>query len=316
MDTIGFVLSQMPEETRIAIVPDDIKRIKHVEMIYIEEGYGKRLGIPDKEYQESGANIVTRHKALEQNVLCLPKPWIDDIDFFRQGQTIMGWLYLTEKKMIARAVIDKQMTAISWENMYGKNREYVFTKNRWYAGYIATSQALPFAYASPQRLKIGVLGRGRVAKGVFARLKEENANYEAFGRDRYLEFRGRLHEFDVVINCWYYDPAVGNYITLNDLQEMRAGALFIDVTCEGVEGSIPHPSISPFYKLGRFNPIIVYNNNHAPTMWPLEVSESISKALTPYLDKIITHESDTIIESAISVNKGRIIDGRIKDLLA
>jgi hypothetical protein len=97
---------------------------------------------------------------------------------------------------------------------------------------------------------------------------------------------------------------------------MKTGALFIDVACEGVEGSIPHPSISPFYKLGRFNPIIVYNNNHAPTMWPLEVSESISEALAPYLDLIVTQESDPIIEAAISVKKGQIIDTRIHDLLA
>ena len=64
------------------------------------------------------------------------------------------------------------------------------------------------AYASPKRLKIGVLGRGRVAEGVFARLKEENAKYETFGRDRFWSLK-RLNEFDVVINCWYFDPAVG-----------------------------------------------------------------------------------------------------------
>lgn len=316
METIGFVSSQMPEESRIAIVPKDLKNLKHPEMIYIQEQYGKHLGITDRQYREVGVNVVTRHQALEQSVLCLPKPWSDDVDLFKDGQTIMGWLYLSEKKMIARAVLEKKMTAISWENMYGPDKSYVFVKNRWYAGYIATSQALPFAYASPQRLKIGVLGRGRVAEGVFARLKEENAKYETFGRDRFSEFKKRLGEFDVVINCWYFDPAVGNYLTLSDLQEMRTGALFIDVACEGVEGSIPHPSISPFYKLGRFNPIIVYNNNHAPTMWPLEVSESISEALAPYLDIIVTQQSDPIIESAISVKKGQIIDSRIRDLLA
>ena len=118
METIGFVSSQMPEESRIAIVPKDLKKIKHPEMIYIQEQYGKHLGITDRQYREVGVNVVTRHQALEQSVLCLPKPWSNDVDLFKDGQTIMGWLYLSEKKMIARAVIEKNMTAISGEYVW------------------------------------------------------------------------------------------------------------------------------------------------------------------------------------------------------
>ena len=44
METIGFVSSQMPEESRIAIVPKDLKN-KTSGMIYIQEQYGKHLGI-------------------------------------------------------------------------------------------------------------------------------------------------------------------------------------------------------------------------------------------------------------------------------
>ncbi len=316
MNSFGFVKTSMPEETRVGLLPADIKaHINNPQALFFETGYAKHLGIADKAYLDAGANVVSRDKAYDQTVLCIPKPWINDIDFFQQGQTIMGWLYLSEKKKIAEAVLEKKMTAISWENMYDPDKNYVFDKNRWYAGYVSTAQALPFANASPKNLNIGVLGRGRVAKGAIAKLEEEGATYDLFGRDGYDEFMSKLPDYDVAINCWYYDPAVGNYLTLEDLQEMKAGALLIDVASEGVEGSIPHPAISPLYHVGRFNPIIIYNNNHAPTMWPLETSQAISEAGAPYIDKVINGETDAILNRATVVKEGQIIDKRIETLL-
>jgi len=316
MKEVGFVKTSMPEETRVGLLPEHIKSsIQNPQNLFIESGYAKHLGASDDAYRDAGANIVDRIHAYERDILCIPKPWIDDVEFFQQGQVLTGWLYLSEKKEIARAVLRNDMTAVAWENMYGPNHEYAFDKNRWYAGYISTTQALPFAKASPKNLKIAVLGRGRVAKGVFARLDEEGATYEFCGRDTYEDLKSRLGEFDVVVNCWYYDPALGNSLTSEDLQEMKSGSLFIDVTCDGVEGSIPHSAVSPLYYLGRFNPIIIYNNNHAPAMWPLEVSECISESAAPFIDKLVKEQEDPFLTNATVVKNGEIIDKRIERLL-
>ncbi len=331
MKTTGFVKTSMPEEFRVALLPKDIKdNISHPDLLFFEKGYAKELGVSDGEYLAVGVNIVSRNEAYSKDILCIPKTWVDDIDSFKPDQILMGWLYLSEKKKIAQAVLDNKMTAISWENMYDSDKNYVFEKNRWYAGYISTVQALPFASASPKNLKIAVLGNGRVAKGVFSRLDEEGASYEIFGTNLLsnpnvwdsksanlilTKLKSEIHKFDVVINCWYYDPSKGNYLSLDDLQEMKAGALFIDVASEGVEGSIPHPSISPFYKLGRFNPILVYNNNHSPGYWPLDVSQSISESFAPILNAIVKDEPNPFLEKATVVKEGVIIDTRIKSLL-
>jgi len=331
MKSVGFVKTSMPDETRVALLPKDITgNISNPGKLFFEKGYAEHLGVEDSEYEKAGANIVSRDEAYKQDILCIPKPWTDDVEFFQSGQVLMGWLYLSEKKEIARAVLRNKMTAVAWENMYGPNKEYAFDKNRWYAGYIAVTQALPFAKASPKNLKIAVLGNGRVAKGAFARLDEEGASYEVFGTNLLKnpkklgpkafnfilkQFKSRIKEFDVVVNCWYYDPTFGNYLSLDDLQEMKAGSLFIDVSSDGVEGSIPHTAYSPFYFLGRFNPIIVYNNNHAPTMWPLEVSECISESAAPFIDKLMKGEKDPFLINATVVRRGKIIDKRIKTLL-
>ena len=330
MKEVGFVKTSMPDETRVALLPKDIPdKISYPNKLFFERDYAKHLGVEDSEYENVGANIVSRDEAYSKEVLCIPKPWINDVKHFKPGQTIIGWLYLAEKKTIARSILNNKMTAIAWENMYDSNKNYTFKKNRWYAGYIAVTQGLPFAKASPKNLKIGILGDGRVAKGAIARLDEEGAKYKVFGinllnaatpsRKEFdfilKKFKDQLKEFDVVINCWYYDPAIGNYLMLKDLQEMKTGALFIDVSSEGVEGSIPHPAISPFYHLGRFNPIIIYNNNHVPSFWPLEVSESISQDFAPYIEKIMKSKVDEVLRTATVVLSGEIIDKRIIRLL-
>lgn len=333
MKEIGFVKTSMPEEARVAMLPKDIKEcVTHPDKLFFETGYAKHLGFDDADYKAVGAKVVSRVEAFAKDVICIPKPWITDIEYFREGQTIMGWIYLPERKEMARAVLKHNMTAVAWENMYGPNKEYVFDKNRWMAGYIGTTQALPFAKASPKKLKIAVLGDGRVARGVFDRLKEERVtNYEVFGTnllddpenatqkdfDTILKtFKSRISEFDVVVNCWYYNPEFGNYLVLTDLQEMREGSMFIDITSDGVEASIPHTDITPFYKLGRFNPIIVWNNNHAPSYWALDASEVISEGAAPFMDKIIKEESDYVLNRATVVDQGNIIDERIKLLLS
>jgi len=321
----------MPQEKRVALLPRDISVISSPEKLFFETGYGRHLGIDDSEYTAAGSCMVSRTEAFSQDVVCIPKPWISDIEYFREGQTIMGWIYLPERKEMTRAVLRHAMTAIAWENMYGPKKEYVFERNRWMAGYIGVCQALPFAKASPKKLKIAVLGNGRVASGAFDRLAEEGVtDYEVFGTnliddaenpvqkdfDYILEsFKKRIGEFDVVINCWYYNPAQGNYLLLSDLQEMREGSLLIDITSDGVEAGIPHTDITPFYRLGRFNPIIVWNNNHAPSYWALDASEVISAGVAPYIDKVIREQDDYVLKRATVVDGGNIIDERIKLLL-
>ena len=41
--------------------------------LYFETGYGEILGYADKEYKSAGANIVSREKVMNKDVICDPK---------------------------------------------------------------------------------------------------------------------------------------------------------------------------------------------------------------------------------------------------
>ena len=321
MTTIGFTKSRMPEERRVALLPQDVAKCVNPAALKFEEDYALHLGICDLAYERAGARIVSSREAYNNDIVCIPKPWSTDIKHLQQGQTATGWFYLAEKKELAQATISKGMTVIAWQDMYDAQNNYTFEKNRWFAGYIAVQQALPFATASPKRLNIGVLGteNGRVARGALARLKEEGlqegVHYHTFGRHGQEEFKRRLPEFDVVISCGYYDPTKGYLLTLTDTQEMKSEALLIDACSDGIEGSEPHPEISPIFHVGRFNRIRVWNNNHSPSVWPLEVSEGMSEAFLPHLNDLLEGKTNSVLERATTLKQGEVIDKRINTLL-
>mgnify|MGYP001552534625 FL=1 len=99
MKEIGFVKTSMPEEARVAMLPKDIKEyVTHPDKLFFETGYAKHLGFDDADYQAVGAKVVSRVEAFAKDVICIHKPWITDIEYFREGQTIMGWIYIPEKK--------------------------------------------------------------------------------------------------------------------------------------------------------------------------------------------------------------------------
>jgi N5-(carboxyethyl)ornithine synthase len=60
MKTMGFVISNKENERRRALLPPDLKNIKHVSHLYFEIGYGDILGFHDQDYRKMGANIVNR----------------------------------------------------------------------------------------------------------------------------------------------------------------------------------------------------------------------------------------------------------------
>ena len=68
MNSIGFVISDKNNERRRALLPEDLLKLKHVNQLYFEKGYGVNLGYSDNEYQKLGANIVDRKDALSMAI--------------------------------------------------------------------------------------------------------------------------------------------------------------------------------------------------------------------------------------------------------
>ena len=83
--TMGLVISHKNGEKRRAILPCDVKKLRHPGQLYFETGYGSSIGVADSEYLEAGAHIVTREEALRCDIVTDVK--LDSADYLEQPDT-------------------------------------------------------------------------------------------------------------------------------------------------------------------------------------------------------------------------------------
>ncbi len=309
MKKIGFTTSTMPEEGRVAIVPEDISKIINPHKLYFQKDYAKHLGIEDGEYKKHGSNIISLEDISELEIICIPKRWKDDEKIFREGQTLWGWLYVSQTPWLASALTEKKMTAIAFEKMYNEDGICPFRENRDITGFIGMMQALPYAGKPPELLNVAVLGRGNVAKGALKILDKFGVKYKIFHTQNVQDFYTAMGEYDMIVNCVRLNNPVSDMvITKEDISSMKKGCLIVDLTSDGIEGSLPHPIRSPVY---NYNQILIYNNEHIPTLWAKYSSEKISHNIIPFVNDLITETTNKIIEKAIVISKGHILDKNI-----
>ena len=107
LHTMGFPINNKENENRRAIVPDNIKLMKHQECLFIEKGYGKVLGVSDDEYAELGCQICDHDEVLQKDIICDPK--IGDADYLERlhpGQVIFCWVHATQNIDITDRIVN------------------------------------------------------------------------------------------------------------------------------------------------------------------------------------------------------------------
>ena len=105
MNTVGLPISHKENERRRALVPQDIRKIKHPEKIFVESGYGDVLGFSDEDYLKVGAQVCSREETLAKDIVCDPKAgdaeYLDKLN----GQVVFGWMHAVQNCDITDAIM-------------------------------------------------------------------------------------------------------------------------------------------------------------------------------------------------------------------
>lgn len=313
MKHIGFVISHKENESRRAIIPADIVKIKNKEHIFIECGYGDVLGLTDDDYINAGATIVSREQALSCPIVCDPK--IGDAEYLENlhNQTIFGWVHAVQNKDICDKIVAGKLTALAWEDMY-KDGRHTFYRNNEIAGEAAVMHAFQCHGIFPYGLKVAVLGRGNVAMGAIKALHYLCANVKMYDRRTEKQFVAELSDFDVVVNAILWDTNRRDHIIYaSDLKRMKRGAMIIDISCDragGIETSIPTTIDKPDYMVDGVRHYVV---DHTPSLFFKTSSEEISRAIVGYIDNLIEEKYDDVLTKCTCIKDGKIVDQRIID---
>lgn len=311
MKEVGFIISDKFNEKRRALIPDDAKNLRNPDKIYIEKGYGNILGFSDEDYTQFGIQAVTREEVLKRDIICDPK--VGDGGYLENlnNQIIFGWIHAIQNKETTEKLVKNKITAYAWEEMF-ENGRHVFWRNNEIAGEAAILHAFTLYGLLPDKTKVGLIGRGNIARGALKMLTLLGADVTVYDRRTESLFRQEIKKYDVLVNGILWDTNRTDHIIYReDLKHMKNGALLVDISCDkngGIETSIPTTIEKPTYIIDN---IVHYAVDHTPTLFYKTVSNSLSKVVISFLDDMIEGKKNVILEKALIVREGIIVDPRI-----
>jgi len=117
---IGIPREHWPREKRIAMDPDSLKKLAHLEglVIKVESGLGEKLYFSDEAYAEAGATVVTDRNALFAEadiVLSLKKPSHEEIEQLKKGAIHISHLDPFNDKPLIESLAARGVSAIAME---------------------------------------------------------------------------------------------------------------------------------------------------------------------------------------------------------
>ncbi len=317
MKKMGFLISHKDGEKRRALLPEQIKKLRHPEALYFEKGYGESINLLDEDYLKVGCNIVPREETLKCDIITDVKLGdADYLDFISENKILFGWAHTVQNIDFTSDALNKNHTVIAWEEIYEDGR-YIFYRNREVAGEAAILQAFRYCGKMPYDTTVAILGNGQTAKGAMRVLHGLGAKVDVYGRKLEKLFRQKMYDYDVLVNCVMWDTSrTDRIIYKEDLKKMRAGTLIIDVSCDPfleIETSHPTTISDPVYVVDG---VIHYAVDNTPAMYPITVSKVLSEGLFSYIDVLLEEEFDKYpqsIKDATVIKSGHIVDHRIAE---
>ena len=312
MNTIGFPKSHKENERRIAQLPEKRDDRKNKQYVYVETGYGADFGYGDDDYREHGINVVSRAEILTKDIICDPK--IGDAEYLDKlnEQTVFGWIHAVQNRDITDKLIGGRLTSYAWEDMYEGGR-HCFWRNNEIAGEAAIMHAYMCYGTFPYRTNVALIGRGNVARGAIKTLDFMGATVTCYNRHTEALLREELGKYDVIVNAILWDTKRTDHIIYReDLKRMKRNSMIIDISCDrhgGIETSEPTTIDNPIYMV---NGVLHYVVDHTPSIFYKTASESICEEAVKYVDDLIEGKNNIVLNKALNIEKGNIIDERIK----
>src|SRR6185312_8814756 len=119
--TIGVPREIKDHETRVGCVPSMVTTLReHGHEVLVEADAGAGSSIPDDEYEEAGASIVTGAEgvwAKSDLVVKVKEPQPSEYRFFRAGLTLFTYLHLAPLPELTDALVGAGVNAVAYETI-------------------------------------------------------------------------------------------------------------------------------------------------------------------------------------------------------
>ncbi|NTV97229.1 MAG: alanine dehydrogenase [Thiobacillus sp.] len=117
---IGIPKETKAQEHRVALTPAGAARLAGAgHEVLVERGAGNAIGYGNRDYLEAGATVVADPAAVYRAdlVFKVKEPQAAELPLLRHGQTLFCYLHLAAAPELARALIDRGVSAIAFETV-------------------------------------------------------------------------------------------------------------------------------------------------------------------------------------------------------
>ncbi|CAG7596786.1 Alanine dehydrogenase [Paenibacillus solanacearum] len=118
---IGLPKEIKNNEHRVALTPAGVAAfVRNGHEVFVEQGAGLGSGFPDQQYAKAGAKLTEQAAdvwASADMIMKVKEPLPTEYGYFRKGLILFTYLHLAAEPALARALTDKQVTAIAYETV-------------------------------------------------------------------------------------------------------------------------------------------------------------------------------------------------------
>ena len=268
---VGVPRETKSQESRVAITPAGVHEfVQHGHEVLIETGAGAGSSIPDKEFIQAGAIILSSAAdiwAQADLILKVKEPIESEYQYLRSGQMLFTYLHLAASRACTEALMKSGTTAIAYETVELPNQTLpLLAPMSEVAGRLAPqvgAQALLAVnggrgillggVSGTYAAKVVVLGAGvagmnaaAIALGMqaevllldrnIARLREVDAIYQGHMQtiaSNTFEVERAVRDADLVIGAVLIHGAKAPKLVSNDLvAQMKPGSVLVDIAID------------------------------------------------------------------------------------
>jgi alanine dehydrogenase len=337
--TLGILKETKVAEKRVALVPEDVRRLRETgARVLIESSAGAAAGFPDERYLEAQAEIVGSMPELigaSDVVVKVKEPTPPEIGRLRQGQLFLGFLHLAAFPQLISPLVRSGVTAIGYETITVDGQHPVLRPMSDVAGALSLQIGEHYLEATsggrgvllpgiegkdPGKVVIvgsGTVGEacGRLAYGEGVRVVFVDANSDrllALSRDYpHAELMppdpkrlsDELEDTDLLIGAVYVTGArAPRVVSRSQLACMPGRSVAVDVAIDQggcFETSRPTTHENPVYEEGG---VLHYCVTNIPAMVPHSASIALSHALFPYIEMVLRAGIDEALQENEALN--------------
>ena len=347
---IGIPREVKSDEYRVSVTPSGVRALSDEgHSVIVQSGAGNGSGFSDTEYISSGAQI--RDEASEvfdeaEMIVKVKEPIESEYELFKPSQILFTYLHLAADEKLTRFLMEKEITAFSYETLEVKGHLPLLEPMSEVAGKMASlmgavhlgryyggSGILVCGVVGTQRAKVMVLGGGvagkeaaQMAAGMGADVTILDINLERLHyladimpsnvATMYSSFDAittLLPQMDIVVGTVLIPGAKAPKLIRREmLKEMKTGSVLVDVSIDQggcFETSRPTTHNDPTYVEEG---VVHYCVTNMPGAYPRTSTFALTNATLSYVKALARFGADDVIQrvpamkSALNTCKGKL----------